>query len=77
MPRLNEGSLMDRVGLELVSLVSRPYTCYHQNNNAQIIKQHQGVWHNDSIRVHSSKDSRFDTQRPRMYNQTKKLTALS
>ena len=81
MPRQNEG-LMDRGGLELMSLLSRPYTytkigaCL-QNNYTQIIKRHQVVWQNGSIRVHCPKDPRFDTHRPRMFNQTEKLIDCS
>ena len=48
MPRLNEGSLVDRVGLELASFLAGPYPynnigVSHQNNNAQIINRHQVV----------------------------------
>ena len=48
MPRLNEGSLVDRVGFELASFLAGPYpynnigVC-HQNTNAQIINSYQVV----------------------------------
>ena len=61
---------MDRGGLELVSYTYRKIGVSYQNNYAQIINRHQVVWQNGSIRVHCTKESRFDTQTPRMYNQT-------
>ena len=55
-PRQNEGSL-DGGGLELMPLISRPYTYtkignYLQNNDTEIIIRHQVVWPNGSICVH-------------------------
>ena len=70
MPRQNAGS-MDGGGLELMPLVSRPYIYINigaclQNNYTEIVLRHQVVWQIGSIRVHCRKESRFDTQRPRM-----------
>ena len=69
-PVQNEGS-MDGGGLELLPLVSGPYTYTNigaclQNNYTEIIVRHQGLWQIGIIRVHCPKDSRFETQRPRM-----------
>ena len=68
---------MDLGGLELISYTYTKIGGCHENNYTEITQCQQAVWYSGSTRVHCQKDSRFDAQRLRMYEQTKKVLECS